>query len=145
VAIEILLWASAVISGILDNMCGRKAPWSANLCIRRADAFAPHSGGLAPLMVALPPTPPPNATKPQKTSPYTITMVPVIGEQLPPAAPVCPGSAFVAWCRRAIAHNRIETRCQTRPPHSEYLAAAGLGLDLRTLAWALAFGACFGG
>ena len=57
VAIEILLWASAVISGILDNI------------------------------------------------PYTITMVPVI----------------------------------------EYLAAAGLGLDLEILAWALAFGACFGG
>ncbi|GBF88485.1 hypothetical protein Rsub_01198 [Raphidocelis subcapitata] len=57
VAIEIMLWASAVISGILDNI------------------------------------------------PYTITMVPVI----------------------------------------EYLAAAGLGLELRTLAWALAFGACFGG
>lgn len=57
VAIQILLWVSAVISGVLDNI------------------------------------------------PYTITMVPVI----------------------------------------EYLAFAGLGLDLATLAWALNFGACFGG
>jgi Na+/H+ antiporter NhaD/arsenite permease-like protein len=57
VAVEILLWASAFISGILDNI------------------------------------------------PYTITMVPVI----------------------------------------ELLAAAGLGLPIKTLAWALAFGACFGG
>ena len=30
-------------------------------------------------------------------------------------------------------------------PVIEYLAAAGLGLDLATLAWALNFGACFGG
>eukprot|EP00887_Chlorella_sp_A99_P002871 scaffold6.g2871.t1 len=57
VAIQILLWVSMAISGVLDNI------------------------------------------------PYTITMVPVI----------------------------------------EYLAASGLGLDLATLAWALNFGACFGG
>lgn len=57
IAIQILLWVSAVISGVLDNI------------------------------------------------PYTIVMVPVI----------------------------------------EYLAFAGLGLELPTLAWALNFGACFGG
>ncbi|KAI8465106.1 MAG: transporter [Monoraphidium minutum] len=57
VAIEILLWVSAVVSGILDNI------------------------------------------------PYTITMVPIV----------------------------------------ELLASAGLGLEIQTLAWALAFGACFGG
>jgi Na+/H+ antiporter NhaD/arsenite permease-like protein len=33
----------------------------------------------------------------------------------------------------------------TMVPVVEYLAAAGLGLELKTLAWALAFGACFGG
>jgi Na+/H+ antiporter NhaD/arsenite permease-like protein len=33
----------------------------------------------------------------------------------------------------------------TMVPVIEHLAAAGLGLELRTLAWALAFGACFGG
>ncbi|KAL4423292.1 hypothetical protein ABPG77_004561 [Micractinium sp. CCAP 211/92] len=57
IAIQILLWVSAVISGVLDNI------------------------------------------------PYTIVMVPVI----------------------------------------EYLASAGLGLELPPLAWALNFGACFGG
>ncbi|WIA39472.1 hypothetical protein OEZ86_005570 [Tetradesmus obliquus] len=57
VAVQILLWASAFISGILDNI------------------------------------------------PYTITMVPVI----------------------------------------DFLASSGLGLNIQTLAWALAFGACFGG
>eukprot|EP00887_Chlorella_sp_A99_P000899 scaffold5.g899.t1 len=33
----------------------------------------------------------------------------------------------------------------TMVPIIEYLAASGLGLDLATLAWALDFGACFGG
>lgn len=33
----------------------------------------------------------------------------------------------------------------TMVPVIELLAAAGLGLPLQTLAWALAFGACFGG
>lgn len=30
-------------------------------------------------------------------------------------------------------------------PVIEFLASAGLGLDLTTMAWTLAFGACFGG
>jgi len=124
VAIQILLWLSTIISG----ECARKI-WSCSLVGGDAVAEAGrerHNKNKSP------------APK-QKHEPKLASLTP-----RPGLAPAPPSPKKQQHQQRAALLDNVPCTL-VMVPVIEYLAANNLGLPLPLLAWALAFGACYGG